>query len=958
MEQRKLVTVLFCDLVGSTELAEVLEPETLRSVVMRYFDTARRQIEAHGGTVEKFIGDAVMAVFGVPVVHEDDARRGAEAALGMLSSLAGLNADLEDLFGCRLTVRIGVNTGEVVATSAQGANENLVAGDVVNVAARLQQNAEPGEILIGAATRALLDKAAEVEEAGVMALKGKRDPVPAFRLRGIRPDTPGAHPWPGSPFVGRAHELDLLSARWSSVLAGHGQWVTLSGEAGIGKTRLIEGWLSALPDDVLAGFGRCHPYRDQASLAPLAQALRQIVGTASRHGLVSDRLPYRALRSGLLLDGTPGRSVDGTYAAVAAVLADLSAARPVVLVLDDAQWADPMLLDGVGKLHESLRAARVLLVCAGRDCPFRTIELGPLSAQESALLAAELVELQPHGPSVLGRVIERAEGNPLYLEQLVAMLDDGADPERLPVTVTAVLAARIDALDPPGRLVLDAAAVVGRQFGLRDVAALAGTGGPAAVAELMRRGLVEPVGDQEYRFRSGLLRDAAYQGISKRRRADWHERLAEQSTGLAVTGHHLEQAYLHRHGLGMRDEHTGQLRGQAARTLAEAGRLALARADLSWSADLSSRALEHSTKDDSWWTAAAQVLGETLLATGAGGQLLREVLATAAEQGDDLTHAHARLQLAALDDQPAGPRWMHAARAAREVLPVFEANADELGLARAHIRLAQQQQILGSHRAAEQLLAQALKHAMAAKAAPEHAMTLGAIGMSLWHGPTPAEEAVRCCRELLAVHGGDHDVVIVTLTYPLANLLALQGLDEAAQECLAVAGRFAAELGYAEAEVVGPLFSGGVEALAGRLASAERLLGRAVELCRATGDPGLIATASRELARVLLRQGKRPGADLLVLAGGAPPAEAADHFGILARTDGDTNLARRAVALAESTDSPIIRATAQLDLATVSLAAGDGTAAAQAADRAAEVFRDKGHVVGTRAAVELRKAAR
>lgn len=175
MEQRKLVTVLFCDLVGSTELAGVLEPETLRSVVLRYFDMARQEIKAHGGTVEKFIGDAVMAVFGVPVVHEDDARRAATAALDMIASLAELNADLETSVGCRLAVRIGVNTGEVVTTTEQGANQNLVAGEVVNVAARLEQHAGAGEILIGPVTRALLGGSADVEVAGVLSLKGKRE---------------------------------------------------------------------------------------------------------------------------------------------------------------------------------------------------------------------------------------------------------------------------------------------------------------------------------------------------------------------------------------------------------------------------------------------------------------------------------------------------------------------------------------------------------------------------------------------------------------------------------------------------------------------------------------------------------------------------------------------------------------------------------------------------------------
>ncbi|WP_439657417.1 AAA family ATPase [Lentzea sp. HUAS TT2] len=939
MEQRKLVTVLFCDLVGSTELSGVLEPELLRSIVLRYFDTARERIEAHGGTVEKFIGDAVMAVFGVPVVHEDDARRGTAAALDIITGLAELNADLEESFGCRLAVRIGVNTGEVVATSAVGANENLVAGEVVNVAARLEQNAGPGQVLIGPVTRALLGSAADVEEVGALALKGKRDPVTAYRVHAIRADSARTLP-SDVPFVGRARELALLADRWAEVLAGRGQWITISGEAGIGKTRLIQEWLSGLPSEVLVGAGRCHPYRDRASLTPLAQALRRIVDAAGRGE--DPRPAHRVLQSGLLLDGAPGHSADSTYTAVAAVLADLAAERPVVLIIDDLQWAERMLLDGVARLAAAVRTSRVMLICAGRGLTDAdvTLHVTPLSPEESALLAAELVPVQAHGASLLEKVIDRAEGNPLYLEQLVAMLDDGADPDTLPVTVTAVLAARIDALEAPDRVLLDAAAVVGRQFGAGEASTLAESDASVTVPELMRRGLVEPVLEQDYRFHSGLLRDVTYNGISKRRRADWHEQLAGQDRAAAVTGHHLEQAYLHRHGLGMRDAHTGELRGQAAKALTSAARTALARADLSWAENLGSRALAHSTKDDPWWTAAAQIVAETWLATGRtddGAALLRDIT----EIGDEVATAHARLQLATVDSRP-GSR----AEIARQVLPVFEAASDRLGGARCLIRLAQEQQILGAHAAAEQMLTEALQHAAAAQAAPEHAMALGAIGISLWHGPVAAPEAVRRCRALLAEH--DHDVVALTLSYPLANLLALQGLDDGARGRLAAADRFAAELGYAEAAIFGPLFSAGVEALAGRLPSAERLLRETLRLCRQVGDPGLIATASRDLARVLLRQGKP--AEFSPIEGLAAP-EAADQLGILALAGDDADLARQAVELAVTTESPITQATAYLDLATVS---GDQAAA----ERAAELFRAKGHVVGMRAAARFREAVR
>ncbi|WP_394619513.1 AAA family ATPase [Lentzea sp. JNUCC 0626] len=929
MEQRKLVTVLFCDLVGSTELSGILEPELLRSIVLRYFDTARERIEGHGGTVEKFIGDAVMAVFGVPVVREDDARRGTAAALDIIAGLDELNVDLEESFGCRLAVRIGVNTGEVVATSAVGANENLVAGEVVNVAARLEQNAGPGEVLIGPVTRALLGSTADVEEVGALALKGKRDPVIAYRVHSVQTHADRTLP-SDVPFVGRAAELGVLADRWAEVLQGRGQHLTISGEAGIGKTRLIQEWL---PANAFVGAGRCHPYRDQASLAPLAQAVRGILDAAETQAgphpaaaqVGTDGPALQLLRSGLLRDGAPGHSADATFHAVATVLTDLAATHPVVLVIDDLQWADRTLLEGITQLAESLKAARVMLVCAGRGLTDAavTLHVTPLTPDESARLAAELVPVQAHGPTVLDRVIDRAEGNPLYLEQLVAMLDDGADPDTLPVTVTAVLAARIDALDAPDRVVLDAAAVVGRQFAANKAVTLAESS--ASVGELMRRGLVEPAA-RDYRFHSGLLRDVTYHGISKRRRADWHEQLAAQD----ATGHHLEQAYLHRHGLGMRDAHTSGLRCQAAEVLTSAARTALGRADLSWAEDLGSRALSLTRTDDPWWTTAAQVVAETRIATGdPATELLQQII----DIGDAKAAAHARLQL------PASPK--DRAETARQALPTFETENDHLGQARCLIRIAQEQQIQGNHAAAEQLLTNALTHA---EAAPEQAMALGALGISLWHGPAQAAQATRRCRALLAEH--DHDVIALTLNYPLANLLALQGEHDQAKTHLQAAERFARELGYAEAAIVGPLFAAGVAALAGRLDEAERLLRETLR--QANGIESITATTRRELARILLRQGKP--AEFTPADNLAAP-EAADQLGIQARITQDPELAEEAVALALTTESPITQATAYLDLAATS---GDG----QAAERAEELFRGKGHVVGERIAARLRKAVR
>ncbi|MFJ9350019.1 adenylate/guanylate cyclase domain-containing protein [Streptomyces sp. NPDC101237] len=1067
MQQRKVITALFCDLVGSTELSGTLEPETLRSVMLRYFEAMRSGIESHGGTVEKFIGDAVMAVFGVPHVHEDDAHRAAAAALDMIAALDALNAELDRDFGSTLAVRIGLNSGEIV-TSPDLREGTVVSGEVVNVAARLEQAARPGQILVGPATRVLLGAAAVVESVGPLTLKGKREPVEAFRLLGLAAEggPPGVSR-PGGPFVGHTREYDRLATYWTEIARdGTGRLVRLTGDAGIGKTRLLREWLAArTAEGALVGSGRCRSYRDEGSLAPLADAIREVLRVADPDGTApsaegpaerpperedngqgaqvpagaeaedrprtgagaevrahlrtgpplrppagarsrpvsrpDDEAAYEVLHGGLLADGTPSPSAETTWTAAAAVLRGLAAARPVALALDELQWARPQLLEGVARLTEMLAGSPVLLVCSqrtGEDEPPVTadeIRLAPLSRADSLRLAAALTTGHPDD-AALEAVVERAEGNPLHLEQLLTMVEDGADPGELPVTVTAVLAARIDVLPGPQRAMLDAGAVIGRRFGVAEVRLLLdapadGAGYPrwgrapleSAVRELVRRGLVEPApgAPATYQFSSGLLRDVTYRALSKSQRASWHEQLAARSeTGPALAAHHLEAAYLHRRDLGLRGERVETLRGRAADALSSAGRHALARADLSWSAELHARALSHCASDEARWRRAAQGLGETWLALGRsdeGGDLLREVRDAASTAGDRLARAHAGLQLASLDPD-ASPGT--AADAARSGLAVFTEHQDRLGLARAHVRLAQEQQYAGRHRAACDLLAVALRHAVAAGAAPERAMALGALGISLWHGPTPAGEAIERCRALLAEHGPGNPVVVVALDFPLANLLALSGAIDEARGRLAEAERFAAGLGYAEVAAFGPLFAAGVEVLAGSMREAERLLRRAEETFRTVGGPILHAAARRDLARVLIARGLPPEA-VGASAGGAtagpgptrpggpgpdtsdltlPPADAADDFGVralAAAASGDgvnaLRLARRAVAVADTTDSPVGRATARLDMAQVLRGTGRTAAAGRRAEQAARLFRAKGHAVGVAAAAQV-----
>lgn len=1000
-EERKVVTVIFCDLVGSTELSGRLDPETMRSITLRYFDLMRQQIEPHGGTIEKFIGDAVMAVFGVPVMHEDDARRALAAALDMLDALADLNDGLTRDFNISLDVRIGVNTGEVVAATDVSMRQALVSGEVVNVAARLQQSASAGEVLVGPETLVAAGAAILSEEAGALLLKGKTDPVAAHRLLGMRPDEPELSRRFDTPFVGREAELAMLRLILERV-AGQGcRLVALYGDAGIGKTRLLREWLAGTPaGTVLAGIGRCRTYGDTGTLTPVAEALRQLLDATDGSQEPGTGRALEVLRGGLLKDGTPTPSLEDTCKAVGDVLASLATEHPVVLAIDDCHWARPDLLDLLCRLVADLDGSRVLVICAGRPelldlmpewagAYATAISVPPLTAAESAVLAAGLVEVSAHGAGAPARIVDRAEGNPLHLEQLLATLAEGGEPDRLPLTVHALLAARIDALSPPERTMLGLAAVVGREFDVGQVCELAGTvnragDGPRGEPELrhalrglVRRRMVEPFrgprhGAASYRFTSGLIQEVAYNGMSVKGRAECHEHLADllaargSGSHAGVIGGHLERAYQCRTRLGLLGGHTERLRRRATALLQSAGSGALSSCDLFWAEDLLRRAVELSPRGEGGWATAAQRLAEVRLALGdlaEGRRLMKDVLAAATAAGDHVAAAHARLHLAPLDP---GLGLGTPAEVAREAFRVFESEGDDLGLARARVRIAQEQQFNGRHRAAERLLTSALRDAMRAGAEQERAMALGAIGVSLWLGPTPAAAAVARCRDLLGAHGADRRTVRATLNCPLAVLLALQGRFEEATACLAVAAPLARELGYAEAAAFIPIFTAAVESLAGRQERAEDLLREAVAACQRSGDAGMLGGASRDLARVLLDRGDEREALVHAerSAGILPPADAAGLSGLRARMaalrgepDTAMALAGQAVAEAMRTDSPIVQAVAELDRSRALLLLERFEAAERSAVRAGLRFAEKGHLLGVGWSAALRGEA-
>jgi class 3 adenylate cyclase/subtilisin family serine protease len=997
-EQRRVVTIVFCDLVGSTELAGRLDPEILRSVTLRYYEAMKASIQAHGGTVEKFIGDAVMAVFGIPAMHEDDPRRALSAALEMLASLGSLNEVLQENLGIRLEVRIGVNTGEVVTARDTAEGQALVAGEAVNVAARLEQRAMAGQILVGQETVRAAGAAAVVTTVGSLSLRGKSKPVTAYQLAGVRPDAPEVTRRFDVPFIGREPELAELTLVCNRVGRQGCQLFTLYGEAGIGKTRLIREWLNRLNGTGTAvGAGRCRPYGESGTLTPLAEAVATLLETTeAEHGDSGQERAVQVLRRGLLSDGTPNPSLADTVQAVAAALAARAESNLVIVVLDDCHWAAPMLLDVLEELACLLDRSPVLFLCAARPellerkaawgggrLNASSLVISRLSATESAHLATALVEVGAHAPAAPGAAIERAEGNPLYLEQfLTALATDGEAEPRLPTSLHLLLAARIDALSAAERAALDLAAVIGREFAVAGVWELAqACGGPApnpepALRELCRRRLIEPMRGRGgepggFRFSSGLIREVAYQRLAKRTCAEHHERYAtiaeRHGAGHATVAGHLEQAYRYRSALGVNNQATQLLRQQAGSRLAMAGASALARSDLYWAADLLSRAVELTERSEPGWGPAAQRLAETALIRGQiadGSQLLREVLAVAVPAGDQVTAAHARLLLSVHDQQS---EFGSPAAVSRTVIGVFEAVQDHLGIARATIRLAQEEQFLGEHRRAERLLATALAEAVLADAEPERAMALGAIGVSLWLGPTPAEAAIERCNMLLTEHGVGRRTVQATLTCPLAVLLAMQDRRDEARTCLGVAGPLANELGYAEMKALLPLFTAIVESTGGVAAEVEPLLNQSLEACRSLGDGNLADSVARELARQLLARGAWDIAATVIgeTKPGLPRADAADDAGVRARISALSGRPEEALALAAKahseaagTDSPLSRAIAELDRAHTFLALGRWADTAASAEAAARWFSQKGHLAGERQAMDLAAHAR
>jgi class 3 adenylate cyclase/tetratricopeptide (TPR) repeat protein len=993
--RRRLATVLFCDIAGSTELGERLDPESVRELMLRYFAEMRTAVERHGGLVEKFIGDAVMAIFGVPITHEDDALRALRAAAEMTARLAQLNADIGSRYGAPLAMRIGINTGEVVATDAP-VPEHFVTGDIVNTAARLQTAAEINQTLLGRTTYELTRHAVATEPLPPLNVKGKSRPVSAYRLVGMTPHAFPPRPVT-TPMVGRTRELAHLQGLFRQVQAEHhAALVTVVGEAGIGKSRLTRELQESLRGTARAEVGRCVSYGEAITFAPLAETVRRVLGldpgasgaeAESRIGASVQGSAARAVAAGIGLsrEAVPLEEISW---ALRRFFETLAAGRPLLLVIEDLHWGEDLLLDLLVRFVEEANEP-ALVLCTARpelveqhpDWPV-TIALEPLSPEEAMQITRPL-QLPDE---TRDRVIAAAGGNPLFLEELVEFVGEREDQRFLPPALHALLGARLDQLAAADRATVERAAVegellhVGAALRLTPAASRAGVVG--SLQRLESRLLIYAADAQfpderAFRFKHALIRDAAYQSIPKRVRSELHQRYAEwleRKTGDGVSeheetlGHHLEQAYRNRLDLRLPDPETQALGERAAARLAGAGRRNLELGLHASAGRLLRRAASllpagHDDRDE-----VILDLGHALVGAGEfapAADAFEDVQRLARSKADQRLELHAALaQLNVRSSVDPALRADELIRAGHQAIPVFRDPADHRGLATAwwlvswaHLKLSRYAE---SGEAAER----GLEHARLARDRRDQARFLGTIALGLYWGPLPVDAALARCNALLAGGEGWRTVEAFVLR-ARAVLMAMQGRFAEARACVARGEDIHRELGQRASAAGAATEAGKIELLADDPDAAERVLRLAYDALDAIGNRNFRAVVGGRLAQALYAQERLDAA--AALAEDTLSSAATDDvfprvvsLGVSAKVlarRGDTAeaeaLCRVAVNVAATTDDLELHGDATRDLAEVLTVAHRGREAATLSEAAAALYERKGDVVSARRAARL-----
>lgn len=985
---RKLLSIVFADVVGSTALAEQLDPEAMHAVLDRFSEACSNVLERHGGLVEKYIGDAVVGVFGLSQVREDDALRAVRAATEMRGAVAALSAELSRDQGVAIGLKIAVNSGEAfVGPGSRRAP--YAAGDAVNVAARLQEAAAAGEILLGELTVRLAEALVRAEPLEPMVVAGRTAKVSAWRLLGLRPEESGQRPLSATPFVGRTEDLDRLrSALRQAVRDSACRLVTLLGPPGIGKSRLASELVAETAAEATAVTGRCRPYGEGSTFTPLAEIVGQLAGEDPGPRL-TDILggdePARAIARTILAAigrrDEPVKPEESAWA-MRRLLERVARTRPLVVVVDDVQWAGPTLLDLIEHIAAFSSGSPLLVLCSARP---ELLESRPSwavpRANHSHVVLGGLPDAQARrlvgaiaagglGADTARTIVDTAEGIPLFLEQLAAAHAEQRD-RTLPLTLQTVLAARIDRLEPGERALLRFASAQGRRFHPSAVAGLLPEAERAAVQtrllSLIQKQLVHAdrseLADDAFSFSHGLIREAAYDGLPKRLRAESHEHVAgwlAQQPGEhdELVGFHLESAYRCRAALGLPGERERALALGASRRLGMAAQAALVRGDPPAAARLLQRAAAILPPEDEGRLALLPRLGAALFEAGRladAERVLDEAVERARASGDPAVEARARVEREFVRLQTAAEtRVDDGRRIADSARRVLERAGDDLGQCRAWCLRAWADWTEGHAGAADDAWAQAAEHARVADEPRELSETLCWRASAAVFGPTPVREAIRRCTEIRDEVQTSRVALAVTL-HPLGALYAMTGDLERARRLIREGNEILGELGRMQSAV--SHHEALVEMLGGRPAAAEQRLRLGYAKLEEMGEHGLLATTAAMLAQALHAQGRDDEAEhhCRVSEASAPREDFVTHVlwrGVRARLlaragrlDAAEALAREAVGLIERTDLLTHHGDALLDLADVLELAhrtGDARAAAQ---QALALYERKGNLV-------------
>jgi class 3 adenylate cyclase/tetratricopeptide (TPR) repeat protein len=922
-EERKIVTVLFADLVGFTSRAEQLDPEDVRAMLSPFYVRLRAELERFGGTVEKFIGDAVMALFGAPAAHEDDPERAVRAALAIRDWVREQG---------QIQVRVAVNTGEalILLGARPGHGEGMAAGDVVNTAARLQAAAPVNGILVGERTFRQTRGVIEYQQAAPVAAKGKRDPVRAWEAVAARArlgvDVPHEAK---AALVGRDRELGVLREALGRVRAERSpQLVTLVGVPGIGKSRLVYELSQAAeaePELIWWRQGRSLPYGEGASFWALAEMVKAQAGIldgdtpdqagaklAEMTGQVLGGTPeaewvtrHLGALAGLGESGAPGDGRSEAFSAWRQFVEALAEHRPLVLVFEDLHWADDGLLDFVDYLAEWAGGVPLLVVGTARPELLArrpgwgggkpntvTLSLAPLSDADTARLIGLL-----RGRAVLeagqqGLLLAQAGGNPLYAEQYVQMLAEQRAGEDLPApdSVQGIIAARLDLLAPADKRLLQDAAVIGKVFWPGAVLALGGTPGGGELDEqlhgLERRQLVRRdrassvAGQAQYAFGHVLVRDVAYGQIPRAARAGkhaaaagWIESLGRADDHAEMVAHHY-QAALDLARAANRD--TSELAAPARAALRRAGDRALALNAFPAAAGYYRAALALWPPDAPGQRAGLLHLLGTALHEAGEPQRAKAALAdgdeAAAAAGLPALQARIRVRLAVIHAEQGGP-FAEAAAECQAATAILEAEGDREGLAEAWQQTGTVRFWLGDAPAAGQALERAIAYARQAGHRRVEMQASSWLTATLaWQLPIPADAAIARVEQLLQTADGDPWAEAEILT-PLSLIYAYAGRFADARDAIARAQSVRDRSGAKAGPATGASVAGSNELIAGNPAAAEHYLRQAYEAYRAMGDRGYLSTVAGRLAEALYAQGRLDEARQMTEEGqaAAPP---------------------------------------------------------------------------------------